>query len=608
MPDRPNFLWIVSEDCPPRFGSYGDRLARTPNLDRLADRGVVFEHAYSTAPVCSPSRYSLITGMPPETNGPAQQMRALATLPDWLRTYPEILRGLGYYVTNNDKTDYNARIDPAKIWNESSSRAHWRNRPAGSPFLAVFNVNGTHESSVFTHQGAEPDTAGIRIPPYLPDVPEVRGDIARHYVHIAEMDAVVGQLLAELEQDGLSENTIVIHTSDHGGVNPRSKRFLYDEGLHVPLIISAPARHAGRFPPAGSRIDAAVSTIRIPATLVDLAGGAVPSYMAGSSLAGAGFDGAGELAYSTRDRMDERYDLSRTVRDGRFRYIRNFLPHRPWGQHQQFAWLARAYQAWEREFTAGRLDRVQEAFWHPKPGVELYDTLTDPDEVHNLAGDPGHRAIQERLAAALHEHILAVNDNGFLAEGSASEGYERSREPGRYPLGRILDLAEAVSEHSPGDLPRFLDALDDPVPAVRRWGGIGILVLGEQAVGSGVVARLERLLAEEPDAAVRVPAAETLGRFASSTEAVGELARLTGAANPVPIRLEALNALTALPLELVRAHRQAIATAAEDEQEYVRGAGRYLLLLIDGQYEPSATIFDWSRFIRRLYEAQKENS
>ena len=236
---RPNIVWTVSEDCPPRFGCYGDPLAATPRLDALAARGTLFEHAYSAAPVCAPSRFALLTGVAPESNGPAHHMRAVAHRPAWMLTYPEILRGLGYHCTNNAKTDYNCDVDPHAIWDDCSTTAHWRDRPEGAPFLAVFNYDGTHESSVFGRDEFTVDPDAVRLPSYLPDTPDIRADYAHHYRHVAAMDAFVGRLLDQLAEDGLLDDTIVIHTSDHGGVNPRSKRWCYDEGLHVPLIVAA---------------------------------------------------------------------------------------------------------------------------------------------------------------------------------------------------------------------------------------------------------------------------------------------------------------------------------------------------------------------------------
>ncbi|MFE7564901.1 sulfatase-like hydrolase/transferase [Kitasatospora sp. NPDC057500] len=596
---RPNILWTVSEDCPPRFGCYGDPLATTPHLDALAERGTLFTNAHSAAPVCAPSRFALLTGVPPESHGPAHHMRADARLPQWIRTYPELLRELGYYCTNNAKTDYNCDADPQAVWNDSSGSAHWRNRPDGAPFLAVFNYDPTHESAVFRHEEFTVDPAGIRLPAYLPDTPEIRGDFAHYYSHIAAMDAFVGRLLAELAEDGELDNTVVIHTSDHGGVNPRSKRWCYDEGLHVPLIVAAPERHAHRFPAPGTRVDAAVSTLRIPPTLVDLAGGTAPAHMRGESLARTSFDPAGELAFSMRNRMDERPDMIRTVRDARYRYIRNYAPHRPYGTHQAFAWLAAGYRSWEAEHLAGRLDDVQDAFWHEKPGVELYDCAADPDQVRNLAGDPAHAEAERRLDDALRAHVLAVHDNGFLPEGSPVEGYDASRADGAYPLARVLDIADAVGRRDPALIPRFTTALTDQDASVRRWGAVGLLALPAGALTAEAVAVLRTTAGDDPDPHVRIASAEAVGKHTDDAAAAALLAGLAAPGHPEGVRLEALDALTALGPTAAAPHRGVVAAAAEEPFEYLGNAARYLLLRIDGKYTPRTVVFDLEGLMAR---------
>ncbi|MFE6867229.1 sulfatase-like hydrolase/transferase [Kitasatospora sp. NPDC057692] len=600
---RPNILWTVSEDCPPRFGCYGDPLATTPHLDALAERGTLFTHAYSPAPVCAPSRFALLTGVAAESHGPALHQRATPPLPEGMATYPELLRGLGYYCTNNAKTDYNSDVDPQALWDDSSRTAHWRNRPDGAPFLAVFNYDPTHESAVFRREEFTVDPAAVRLPAYLPDTPEIRGDLAHYYRHIAGMDAFLGRLLAELAEDGELDNTVVIHTSDHGGVNPRSKRWCYDEGLHVPLIVAAPERHAHRFPAPGTRVDAAVSTLRIPPTLVELAGGAVPAHHQGESLARTSFDTDGALAFSMRGRMDERPDLIRTVRDARYRYIRNYHPHRPYGTHQAFGWLAAGYRSWETEHLAGRLDGVQDAFWHEKPGVELYDCAADPDQIHNLAGDPAYAAVEKRLDDALRAHLLAVHDNGFLPEGSPAEGYHASRAADAYPLARILDLADAVGLRDPARIPDFRTALTDPDPTVRHWGAVGLLALGTGTLTAEAVAALRTAARYDPDPQVRIPCAEALVKHTGDPAGAALLAALADPAHPATVRLAALNALTALGPQAAAPHRDVVAGTAAEPHEYLGNAARYLLLRIDGSYTPQSLVFDIEAMIARATAA-----
>src|SRR4051812_26402557 len=244
-PARPNILWIVSEDNNPYLGCYGDKLAQTPTLDALAKEGILYRNCFSTAPVCAPSRFTLITGMYATSCGPALHMRASGKGPKDLRGFPAYLRAAGYYCTNNAKTDYNAPIDLKDAWDASGKNAHWRNRPKGKAFFAAFNHEVTHESSVFGKFEPLPDgtkPAEVRLPAYCPDTPEARADRALYYDQHRRLDQQVAELLRQLKKDGLEEETIVFYYGDNGGVLPRSKRFAYDSGLHVPLIVRYPKK------------------------------------------------------------------------------------------------------------------------------------------------------------------------------------------------------------------------------------------------------------------------------------------------------------------------------------------------------------------------------
>ncbi|MFJ4167574.1 sulfatase-like hydrolase/transferase [Microbacterium sp. NPDC089698] len=608
---RPNVLWIVSEDCPPWFGCYGDRLAATPAIDALAERGVVFTAASSPAPVCAPSRFGLLTGIAPESHSPADRMRSSASVPDWMTTYPELFRDAGYYCTNNAKTDYNASFDPDAIWAESSATAHWRNRPEGAPFVAVFNFDASHESAVFDEDSpfmaalapflAQMDRKpfppaipldAIEVPPYLPDDPAVRRDFSVYYSAVAAYDAFVAGLLAQLEEDGLAEDTIVLLTSDHGGVMPRSKRFLYEEGVHVPLVIATPQRLGAPLGAPGTRVPSPVSTLAIAPTLLGLAGLDAPAHMGAEPLTRT----LPAHAYSARNRMDERYQLARTVRSGRYRYIRNYTPHRPHLQHQAFAWNAAGYRAWERAHLDGRLDAAQERWWRPAPGAELYDLESDPHEVVNLAGSAAHAEVEQELRTALRAHILAVHDNGFLAEDSPARGWDESRAPGAYPLERVLALADRGADRDASAVEDFLAALRDPDPTVRRWGAIGLLALAPDPAPGPAAVALRRVL-EDPDPSVVIPAAEALARIAGDEAAYRVLAGILRDHDSVWSRLEAANALTFLDLDRVRPHRDAVETAAGCGHEYLGSAARYLLFQLDGTYTPDSVVFDASAIL-----------
>ncbi|RZU67047.1 arylsulfatase A-like enzyme [Microterricola gilva] len=600
----PNILWIVSEDCPPWLGAYGDALAATPNLDALAERGTLFERAYSAAPVCSPARFGMLTGVAPESHSPADRMRSAAERPSWMRTYPELLREHGYYCTNNAKTDYNLDVDAHSLWDDSSTAAHWRNRPDGSPFLAVFNFDATHESALFGAESAlsqaisqfapqmvstfEPAVPldEVRLPAYLPDTEEIRADFARYYAAIVQMDAFVGRLIDELRDDGLEGDTVILYTSDHGGVTPRSKRYCYEEGLHVPLIVAAPPRFAGEFPP-GARTGSPVTTLSIVPTVYALADIDCPAHVQQPPLGDFVADDE-SYAFGGRNRMDERFDLVRTVRSKRYRYLRNYTPHRPVIQHQAFAWNAAGYQSWEREHDAGRLNPAQGQWWQPKPAVELYDLDADPDEVNNLAGRVELADVEAELRRRLRERTLEVNDNGFLADDSAQLGYDNSRVPGAYPLAEVLDLADAGLERDVRHTARFVAALESPDPTIRRWGAIGLLGLAPAIAGAEDALRRA---AEDAVASVSIPAAEALARTGNDPAAYEVIARWAGDGEDVGVRLEAVNALSYLDPELVRHHREVVDAAAEHPSEYLRSAGRYLALTLDGSYTPSSPVY-----------------
>ena len=312
--ERPNFLWFLSEDNNPYIGAYGDPVARTPTLDKLAAEGIRYESVHSAAPVCAPSRFALLTGKYAETCGPAHNMRAIARKPDWIRGFPEYLRAAGYYCTNNIKTDYNATVDLAATWDESSNRATWRNRPEGAPFFAMFSSQATHESRLFGTTPLVTDPAAVRIPPFLPDTPTTREDRARSYDNMERMDAELATRLAELEADGLAGNTIVFYFGDNGGVLPRSKRFANDDGLRVPLIVRIPEKWRHLAPArAGAAIDTPVSCVDLPGTVLHLAGLPVPEHFDSVPFLGRKRRER-RYIFGQRSRMDERYDLQRSAR------------------------------------------------------------------------------------------------------------------------------------------------------------------------------------------------------------------------------------------------------------------------------------------------------
>jgi arylsulfatase A-like enzyme len=578
-PARPNILWLVSEDNNPFLGSYGYTLARTPVLDRLASEGILYENCFSQAPVCAPSRFTLITGMYATSCGPAEHMRAQGKMPANLRGFPAYLRDAGYYCTNNAKTDYNAPIDMKDTWDESSSKAHWRNRPAGKPFFAVFNHEVTHESQLFATNIAKyaplptpTDPAKVELPAYHPDLPEFRIDWANYFDLMARLDEQIGRRLAELEADGLAEDTIVFYYGDNGGVLPRSKRFCFDSGTHVPLIVRFPKKYRDLAPASpGARMESPVSFVDFAATVLSLAGVEAPRYMQGHAFAGRAKAAPQQYAFSFRNRMDERYDMVRTARDSRYRYMRNYMPHLIYGQHVDYMFQMRSMAAWEKAYREGKLSGPQKFFWEEKPAEELYDLRTDPYEVKNLAADPKSKDVLDRMRAAVRKHMLDIRDNGFIPEGSPTEGYDSSRDPGAYPLERILETADAAIQRNPANVQRLIGWLADENESIRYWAALGCVMLRERAApAAGRLA--ERL--NDSSRSVRVAAAEALCYLGREDAALAALESCLRTDESPWVRLQAANSLQNIGLKALPA-LQALEQAASDQNNYVQLAARY---------------------------------
>lgn len=493
---RPNILWITVEDMSPNLGCYGDEYATTPNLDRFARDAVRYTKAFATAPVCSPSRSCLITGVYATSLG-TPRLRSAFPIPESFRGYPAYLREAGYFTTNNVKTDYNIANERAMIadcWDGCSAKAHWRDRPQGEPFFSIFNLLVTHQSrtSAWSFDEFERmiskqllpterhDPASVVVPAYYPDTPLVRRTLARYYDCITAMDKEVGDILAQLESDGLVEDTIVFFYSDHGAGMPRGKRTLYDSGLHVPLMIRFPKKFAHLAPAAaGETVDRLVSFVDFAPTMLSLTGRPIPEHMQGKPFLGSKSAEPRKFVFGARDRVDEAYDVSRSVRDGRYLYICNYMPHLAWHQPEAFSDTSDM----RREITAlrdaGKLNAEQLTYaGAPRPLEELYDTEADPYQVHNLAAMPEHADRLASMRARLREWILETRDLGFLTEEDQwrrSQGttpYEMARSEDAYPLERILGTAELVGR--PEALDEQVARLTDADPAVAFWAAVGL--------------------------------------------------------------------------------------------------------------------------------------
>lgn len=491
--DLPNILWIVSEDNSAYFtGCYGNSFATTPNIDKLASEGFLYSHAYCPSAVCAPSRNAILTGNYASTNG-NENMRSDYAKSSRVKTYPEYLHEAGYYCTNNSKTDYNTNsVDPNKIWDESSNKAHYKNRPEGKPFFAVFNSMISHESCIFTHSvpydQLRHDPDKVPLPPYHPNTKEVRHDWALYYDCIEDMDTWVGTLLKELDDEGLADNTIVFYYGDNGGVLPRSKRFLYETGTQVPLVIRIPEKYKSLFPAAkpGETVDRFVNFPDLLPTLLSIAGVKVPDNIDGKAFLGEQKTKDPEYTYFQRQRMDERFDHVRAIRDQKYRYIRNYMPFRISLQHQAYHFNEPSAQSWEDEFRAGRTNAVQSRVFLPKQVEELYDVENDPWEVNNLANDPLYADVLKRMSGALDQWRKDTKDVGVIPELEYSTlagdtplyDFVRSDKCNYEALRKASDLAVLGSAE---DMDTYIRYLQDKNSAIRYWGATGILVHKDQA-------------------------------------------------------------------------------------------------------------------------------
>ncbi len=437
--DTPNILWITSEDNGQEMGCYGDTFATTPNLDKLAERSVRFNLAFASAPVCAPARSTIISGCYASSLG-SQHMRSNVNIPADLKLFPFYLRQAGYYTTNNSKQDYNFPC-PKGVWDESSNKATWNKRRKGQPFFAVRNFTDSHESRIRKTHKPIHDPAKVAVPPYHPDTPTVRTDWARYYDSVTAMDKRAGACLAQLEKDGLADSTIIVYFGDHGSGMPRHKRWLHDSGLKVPMLVYAPEKYKSMLNdlPQPGVTDRMVAFVDLAPTMLSVAGIKPKEFHQGNAFLGKYAAKPQTYVFGFRDRMDERVDMSRTVRTKQYRYILNFFPHYPQGQHINYMFITPTTREWKKLFDEGKLNAVQSKFWKPKPVEELYDCVADPYETKNLAADPKFAKVKEELKQAVVDWMVRIRDTGIYPEPMV---HSASAKAGKSPRGYFSAMDE----------------------------------------------------------------------------------------------------------------------------------------------------------------------
>ncbi len=523
--DRPNVVWIVSEDNSIHYlDHFFKGGAKAPNIEALARHGLTFHNAFSNAPVCSVARTTLATACyGPRIGTQFHRKYKSVPLPTGLRMFPAYLRDAGYYTTNNSKTDYNA-IPSRDVWDESSRTASWRKRKdVAQPFFHMESHGSSHESSLhFNQQTYENEKTGhdpakVQLADYFPDTPLFRYTHARYLDRMTTIDGIVGRTVAKLKEDDLLEDTFIFYFGDHGGVLPRSKGYAYESGLHVPLVVRVPENFKHLVDAdLDSRIDGFVDFIDFGPTVLQLVGVGVPDQVDGRPFLGKGVSmkeiNARDESFGYADRFDEKYDLIRSLRKGKFHYIRNYQPYLPDGLNNNYRYKMLAFKEWRELFYAGKLSGQQLQFFEPKPVEMLFDVEADPHEVKNLAGDPKYTDVLSDLRARLQAKLKSLPDLSFYPEShlvaNAFDNPTRFGQSHKEEIATLVDTADLALLPFDEARSHIQSALKSDNPMIRYWGAMVCTSFGKQA--ADLAGNVQPLLKDD-SMIVRVRAAEFLG-------------------------------------------------------------------------------------------------
>lgn len=528
--NRPNILWIISEDHGPMIGAFGDTQATTPVIDAFSNKSIIYTNAFSVAPVCAPARSTLITGMYPTSIG-THNMRSFGKISPKITFFTKYLREAGYYTANIGKHDFNM-IAPEGAWDETNNdnrvqnwdrTAYFQETNGEQPFFSIINLFNSHESRVrrdmknqtrdLSSTKHNPDA--LTIPSYYPDALQIRQVMAQYYDNVADIDSALSGILETLVSDGLAEDTIIFFFSDHGTGVPRSKRSPYNSGLHVPLIIHVPQKfkHLTNLA-AGTKTDDIVSFIDFAPTVLALTNQQIPSHLQGTPFLLSGKNRETEHAFGFRDRMDERFDVVRTARSRRFHYIKNFMPHQPHGQYIDSMYRSHEVaRVWTSATQNGSLPAIQSSFFSERPNEELYDIVVDPFETNNLADDREYADTLIGMRVATVEWMREIRDIGLIAESELqkksahSSVYDMGQDASTYNFEQTLKIAELGSQMDKSNLTELIASTKHKSDSVRFWGTLGIIALNDD--GKDALPSLRPLL-QDPSIAVRVNAAEAM--------------------------------------------------------------------------------------------------
>lgn len=493
----PNIVWLVSEDNSKHFLKlYEEGGASMPNIEALAEKGIVFNNAFSNAPVCSVARSTIISGCyAPRVGSQYHRRMELAPMPDGLKMFPEYLREAGYYTTNNYKEDYNF-IKSDSVWDESSKEASYTNRKSGQPFFHVQNFGKTHEGqlhftkaqmdSIVTKTAIE----NVAVFPYHPDTPTYRFTNAYYRDLHQKVDTQIGEFISQMEEDGLMENTIIFYYGDHGGVLPRSKGYIYESGLNVPMVVYVPEKWKHLAPSKmGSRTDAFVQFIDLAPTVLNLAGVEIPEQIDGKAFLGKRVTNENlnkrNTTFGYADRFDEKYDLVRSIRKGKYKYIRNYQPFNVDALFNFYRYKMLAYKEWQQLFEDGKLNKEQEQFFKARTPEALYDIETDPHEIHNLAADSSYESTLKELRSNLQNQVKSMPDLSFYPESYFLEAGLSNPvafgQQSKSEIAELVDIADLSLQSFKDSKEEIAQALKSENPWKRYWALMVCGSFGEEA-------------------------------------------------------------------------------------------------------------------------------
>ena len=519
---KPNILWIVTEDNSLHYMNlYTKGGAEMPNVSSLASEGIVFDNAFSNAPVCSVARSTIITGVySPRIGTQYHRRMSLVKLPDDVKPLPVYLKEAGYYTSNNSKEDYNF-IKDGEIWDESSGKASYKNRKKDQPFFHVQNFHNTHEGQLhFDQEHLENalktnNLDSIKPFPYHPDTPTFRYTQSLYHNHHKDVDKEIGKFIKKLEDENLLDNTIIFYYADHGGVLPRSKGYIYESGLNVPLVVRVPEKFKKLSPfKAGSRTSTFVEFVDLVPTVLSLAGIEIPRSIDGKPFLGKKLKKSKlekqNTTFGYADRFDEKYDLVRSVRVGKYKYIRNYQPFNVDGLYNYYRYKMLAYKEWYKLFQDGKLNEVQGQFFKPRAPEALYNIEEDPHEIKNLAKDKNYIEILLDLRTKLNDHLVSINDLSFIPEPHLLENglddIVSYSEKNKDLISRLIKISDLSLSDYKQVSSKIQDALNDINPWVRYWGLIVSSSFGSKALENKE--QINSIFENDPENLVRMRAAE----------------------------------------------------------------------------------------------------